>query len=84
MTLQPNEQVYYDADGIFITQYRFVTSDGSLYPTNTMQRVWGSVDRTGNRLLDISDRLGRIAATIFFLLLSLFCSCYRGKHLCYY
>lgn len=48
MTLQPDEQVYYDADGIFITQYRFVTPDGSVYPTNTMQRVWGSVDRDGS------------------------------------
>ena len=71
MTLQPNEQVFYDADGIFISQYRFVTPDGSVYPTSTMQRVWGSVDRTGNRLLELSDRLGRIAGTIFFLMLSL-------------
>ena len=49
MTLQPDEQVYYDADGIFISQYRFVTPDGSLYPTNTIQRVWGSVDRASDR-----------------------------------
>ena len=48
MTLQPNEQVYYDADGIFISQFRFVTPDGSVYPTNTMQRVWGSVDRAND------------------------------------
>ena len=42
---QPNERVFYDADGIFISQYRFVTPDGSAYPTRTIQRVWGSVDK---------------------------------------
>ena len=41
---QPNESVFYDADGIFISQYRFVTPDGSVYPTRTIQRVWRSVD----------------------------------------
>ena len=48
MTLQPDEQVYYDADGIFISQLRFATPDGSVYPTSTMQRVWGSVDRASD------------------------------------
>ena len=42
---QPNERVFYDSDGIFISQYRFVTPDGSVYPTGTIQRIWGSVDK---------------------------------------
>ena len=76
MTMQPNEQVYYDADGIFISQYRFVTPDGSTYPTNTMQRVWGSVDRSGdgNSLLGIFGRVRRLqqaAVRIFLLVISL-------------
>ena len=50
MTLQPNEQVFYDADGIFISQYRFVTPGGSVYPTRTMERIWGSVHEEPSKL----------------------------------
>ena len=50
MTLQPNEQVFYDADGIFISQYRFVTPDGSVYPTRTIERIWGSVYEEPSKL----------------------------------
>ena len=42
---QPNERVFFDNNGIFISQYRFTTPDGSVYPTRSMQRIWGSVDR---------------------------------------
>ena len=50
MTLQPNERVFYDADGIFISQFRFVTPDGSVYPTRTMERIWGSVHKEPSKL----------------------------------
>ena len=43
---QPIERVFYDDNGIFISQDRFVTPDGSVYPTRSVQHVWGSVDWT--------------------------------------
>ena len=42
--VQPNERVFYDNDSIFISQYRsqyrFVTPNGSVFPTRSIQRVW--------------------------------------------
>ena len=43
--VQPNERVFYDNDSIFISQYRFVTPNGSVFPTRSIQRVWGTVDK---------------------------------------
>ena len=43
--VQPNERVFYDNGSIFISEYRFVTPDGSVFPTRSIQRVWGAVDK---------------------------------------
>ncbi len=43
--IQANERVFFDDNGIFISQHRFATPDGSVYTTRSMQRVWGSVDK---------------------------------------
>ena len=38
--VQPNERVFYDNGSIFISQYRFVTPNGSVFPTRSIQRIW--------------------------------------------
>ena len=61
--VQPNERVFYDNDSIFISQYRFVTPNGSVFPTRSIQRVWGTVDKKPRSCL-----FGGILAIVAFLL----------------
>ncbi|MDE2813107.1 MAG: hypothetical protein OXM01_08790 [Gemmatimonadota bacterium] len=42
---QPSERVFFNDNGIFMSDRRFVTHDGSVVPTMSIQRVWGSVDK---------------------------------------
>jgi hypothetical protein len=37
--VQEDERIYYNADNILVTQFRFVTNDGRTVPTSTIQRT---------------------------------------------
>ncbi len=42
---QSNEHVFFDEAGIYISQYRFMTSDGITYPTRNLLQVFPSETR---------------------------------------
>ena len=42
---QPNEHVFFNERGIYISQIRFVTHDGQTFPTRTLQRSFVSLVR---------------------------------------
>ena len=39
---QSNEHVFFSEAGIYISQYRFITAEGTTYPTTTLQQVYYS------------------------------------------
>jgi len=42
---QPNEHVFFNDRGMYISQYRFITHTGDMYPTRTLLRVFSGQDR---------------------------------------
>ena len=48
-----NEQTFFNENGIYISQFRFVTPDGQTYPTRTLQRTYMSLVRPWGCLTQI-------------------------------